>query len=190
MNRLICFGCSITSGYALLDKNTSWPSRLSKILNKNLIRIADPGASNLEILYNVLKFDFEPTDLVVILWTYPDRDIIFQENFNCIRLPWAGSIEQEGWMLAHNSFDLAVRSWICFNHAASYLDCKDIDYYFFSANLLVTTTYKPSFIKNVINDLDIRKISKIDFALDKKHPGPKSHNVIANRIAGVINGSQ
>jgi hypothetical protein len=91
MSRLIAFGCSFTYGQGLPDckigenwsdfANTpsllSWPFLLGKKLDIPTINKGVPGASNTEILYHILNFEFEPRDKVVIMWSLPNRDVYF-----------------------------------------------------------------------------------------------------------------
>jgi hypothetical protein len=66
MSRLITFGDSFTFGHHLPDPNTqSWPAILADLLNRELVNVADPGASNIEILTAILSFDFK--DMINLL---------------------------------------------------------------------------------------------------------------------------
>jgi hypothetical protein len=69
--RLVTFGCSFTYGQGLPDCPTgveapsqySWPYLLSSQLDRQLVNRGIPGASNLQILNEILNFEFEETDL-------------------------------------------------------------------------------------------------------------------------------
>ena len=65
MNNLFAFGCSLTYGHGMEDNwdsnnnrpfdcspsKKAWPFLLANMLNYNCINLAQPGASNKEILY-------------------------------------------------------------------------------------------------------------------------------------------
>jgi hypothetical protein len=99
MPRLIAFGCSFTYGQGLPEcaignndskvSNTpselAWPAALGKLLKIETINKGIPGASNLEILYQILNFEFKNNDIVVIMWTLPVRDLYFISNSSKIK---------------------------------------------------------------------------------------------------------
>lgn len=76
MSRLITFGCSYAYGTGLPDCNNwmfnklhnlkpskmGWASLLAKKLKVDCVNESFPGSSNTEILYNVLKFNYQPDD--------------------------------------------------------------------------------------------------------------------------------
>jgi hypothetical protein len=115
----------------------AWPVHLGNILGMETINMARPGASNLEILCNILNFDFQDTDTVIILWTEYVRDLIFlTEPRGPNGLPFVplGSwmtlkddgVDIESWLKIHTDYDLCVRSLISCHHAESYLENKKI----------------------------------------------------------------
>lgn len=84
MSRLIAFGCSLTQGQAL-EENISysklaWPYRLAEKMQLDCINAGQNGASAKKIWFNILNFEFQPDDIVVILWTHMDRWCIIKET--------------------------------------------------------------------------------------------------------------
>ena len=87
MDRLIAFGCSVTYGIALLDckkdhfnqnpppSKYAYPQVMANILNLECHNLAVPGASNVKILDMILNFQFEPNDLIIVQWTFSERDL-------------------------------------------------------------------------------------------------------------------
>ena len=87
--RIICFGCSLTYGEGITEddcglfKNPSkysWPSILDRDILNNTAEVINeswPGASNKLILYKLMNFDFEDSDVVCIQYTYSGRDSLF-----------------------------------------------------------------------------------------------------------------
>jgi len=81
MSRLITLGCSHTYCEGVSNPSSeSWPSILSNKLDKELINLGAPGASNRYIQHNIINFSFKPDDTVIILWTYPDRYHFFLDK--------------------------------------------------------------------------------------------------------------
>ena len=82
MSRLITFGDSFTYGHHLVDNNKqAWPAVLGTIMNLPVVNVAQPGSSNVEILAEILNFEFKDNDLVIIGWTFVERDIVFKKEF-------------------------------------------------------------------------------------------------------------
>ena len=74
MARLITFGCSGTYGVGLPNPEKQvWGSLLSSYLNREFVNQGIPGASNKEIVNAIINFEFQPDDMVFILWTMIDR---------------------------------------------------------------------------------------------------------------------
>lgn len=81
MARLIAFGDSFTFGNDLHDWNehthtsslSTWPALLAKSLMLDYVCVAEPGSSNSSIARQVLSFDFDQTDVVILNWTWINR---------------------------------------------------------------------------------------------------------------------
>ena len=150
--RLITFGDSYTYGSCLPSPEMqAWPAQLADLLKCPLVNTAQPGSSNLEILTNILNFPFVSNDLVVIGWTYPDRDVIFKEEsffkklFNKenhtiidkfrIRAGQRPDKRIEHFYQAHTNFDLAVRSGLYTHYAELFLNSYSISNYHFLSHI-------------------------------------------------------
>jgi hypothetical protein len=191
-NRLVTFGCSFTFGHGLEDcfvppsnpglnpSQFAWPSLLSADLNLPLINMGKCGASNLEILYSLLEFQLTENDLVILMWSFPDRDLIFQENQKVSLGVWENSPLIKQWARVHTKEDLAIRSWIYIHHASCYLKSRGIRHYNLFANYIYLKRFQPKFLNVDYLDYDMSK--KLDHALDNLHPGPKTHRELANRL--------
>lgn len=214
MSRLIAFGCSHTYGHGLEDciladnlpgpvaSKFSWPNHLGNMLGRETINMSRPGASNLEILYNILKFNFQPTDIVTILWTDTARDLIFADidpaiNYNLDFFPigsWMtkenDGIDVEAWLSIHTDYDLLIRSFMQIHYAEQYLKNNNIRNYSFFNDSDSMIPKIPSFLKfENLYDTQLWHImfSLYDKALDGCHPGPTAHQKIAEEIYKHIN---
>lgn len=99
-DRLVAFGCSHTYGHGLPDcyvpimkgkktvgmqygpvaSNLAWPKLLANLKNIECDNRGVPGASNKEILYNILNYNFTSNDCVYVLWTYLARWCIIDKD--------------------------------------------------------------------------------------------------------------
>jgi hypothetical protein len=208
MNRLVAFGCSFTYGDALPDnfdlKGTgpkpsefAWPAVLGNMLSLEVDNQGRSGASNFEILYNILRYKFDPSDIVVIMWSFPDRDMLFHDSFlvnhqNHTSIGnWDDSPLAKSWAMTHSTSDLAIKSWFYIHHASTYLESENIRYVNVFTSYKNLRRFKPKFLKvNFFNiEPGIVNMWK-DYALDNNHPGVKSHTFIANRIKGFIDANR
>ena len=96
MSRLIAFGCSFTRGTALDDvwdfKNKcsifpqpskyAWPQLLADKLDIECINLGKGGYSNKAIWHIIVNFDFKPSDIVFIHWSFLDRYHYYKTNDN------------------------------------------------------------------------------------------------------------
>jgi len=79
MSRLIAFGDSFTFGNDLSDwdnhtpSRSTWPALLAEHLNLDYKCLAEPGSSNSSISRQVLSFEFQPDDFVILNWTWINR---------------------------------------------------------------------------------------------------------------------
>ena len=207
MSRLITFGCSMTYGHGLSDcfekdnkpgnapSKFAWPEHLGRYLEKDVVNKSKPGASNLEILYHILNFEFEQDDTVVILWSFPSRDLIFNEptpEYAFEYTPvgaWQDSVLSRAWLETHTDHDLLIRSWLNIHHAEQYLEnIKIVNTSF----VLKHDIYgpQPAYLK--FKNLNTGVVAgggtgrRNDLALDGVHPGPVAHQIMADRIFALL----
>lgn len=198
--RLVAFGCSITYGHGLEDclddeghpgkfpSEFAWPAVLGKTMNLPVDNRGVAGASNLQILYNVLNYKFLPGDVALLMWSYADRDMIFESQTKVVQLGvWLKTALAKNWMLAHSSLDTGIRSWLYINHANLLLKSLNIPFYNFFTNHKQMVQYKPDYIDAVAHDVQVEYLRhQFPRAKDKRHPGPRAHQAIADQIYEVI----
>lgn len=194
MPRLIAFGCSYTWGVGLPDVypvtgNTpskfAWPALLSTMLDRELCNEAIGGSGNAEIFDKILRYQFEPDDLVMIMWSHFVRYDSFTINSNYTQH------RRTGWSLK-NIDDLGIhhhnayKNYITMQHCGLLLLNKGIKSFSFIGFTDDTDQYPvPNFI-TIPNSLTITENYWIDRALDNSHFGEKSQaklaNILYNRI--------
>lgn len=205
-DRLVTFGCSYTYGAYLPDcitrlKNGSdcqgpeasklaWPQILGNLMNKTVVNKSTVGASNLEILYHILNFKFHNDDTVVVMWTFPNRDLIFKRWFKTIIKPFKqlkssfNDKYSKEWMISYNEKDAIIKSWIYMQHAELYLSKKGIKIFNCIASPDSLLKSKPEFVN--VDTLLLIKNTQVDYALDGIHPGIESHKKTAQEIYNAV----
>jgi len=185
MKRLISFGCSNTYGDGLDNPDTqAWPSVLSTLLGLENVNNGVRGASNLEILYKLLSYNFQKDDTVVVMWTIVNRDYLFYDRQIGA---WQDKNIVKHWMSVHDDTDLIVRSWFCIDHANQFLKNKGIQVYNFAIDYDLLYSQKPNFIEQTVLNAKVDVYKFIDKATDGMHPGPNAHINIAKEINNFIN---
>ena len=184
MRRLVAFGCSFTYGVGLEARSEAWPIQVGKSLGYKVENIGIPGASNLEILTNILRFKFNSTDVIVIMWTVPYRELVFTKKWWEQVGLWSKG-EHARRFLKQEELDFTMKSWIYMQHADLYLKSQKVKYIHYPAAPEQLLEHKPDFI--YISNLFLTRTKKIDEASDKKHPGPKSHKKQATEIVRILN---
>lgn len=199
MSRLITFGDSFTYGHYLEDDKTqSWPAVLGKKLNLKIVNLAVPGSSNVEILAEILNFKFEKDDLVIIGWTYVERDVVFKKDTffkigksnrfinyggNKRLQAWSDDPVCEQWFNIYTDYDLGIKSGLHIHHAELFLNSLGIQQHHFLAHIQSYNPFEntPKWIHKPKNLIKIM-FKKIDLASDDSHPGVKSHQRLADKL--------
>ena len=197
MTRLITFGDSLTFGHWLDPTDTypsdrAWPKVLGDMLGYRVVNTAVPGHSNIQILKDILNFEFQQTDIVIVGWTYPQRDYIFRKNL----LGMDTSIQVnvwhkdtkfiEKWAAVHNNYDLSVRTGLHIHHAECFLKTKNVQQHHFSTSW-AWYEVMPNFILTPTTYINEDILTMVDKALDNSHPGHVSHSNAAKKLYGIIN---
>jgi hypothetical protein len=132
MTRLIAFGCSYTRGTGLDDvwdfeKNCSifpqpskyaWPQLVADELNVECINLGKGGYSNKAIWHTVINFEFKPSDIVFIHWSYLDRYHYYETNDNGIIVDHKGSTARDKafFKYLHSDYDMLNDLYLRMNH--------------------------------------------------------------------------
>ena len=202
MSRLVAFGCSMTYGHGLADchipphnpglvhSKLSWPSIVSKLLDIEYVNNGICGASNKQILMEILKFPLREDDIVVVQWTYAHRSMVYKQNadFHQVLPPQSKYMTKESYLFSesfykiHSDYDLLIASHLDIHHSNLYVTTTNDIFNFHTDSSLDLVS--PSFKINstVVN---LHSLGK-DKALDSIHPGPKCQQVLAKYIASSI----
>jgi len=197
-NRLVAFGCSFTYGSGLPDcfhpvhgqgKHPSkfgWVQLLADKLNLTAHNMSIPGSSNLQILYNILKFDFRENDTVVVMWSLPTRDLYFKKyafNREFQLGLWKLDRLSKRWIESLDEHDQGVKSWVSMHHADLLLKTKNVKYLHIPSHPKELISHKPKFIE--IDNIDLTGLVQVDQGLDP-HPGVESNKLTAEKIYNIL----
>jgi hypothetical protein len=184
MPRLVAFGCSYTYGKDLeKPSQDSWPAVLAGFLNLECVNQSIVGAGNLEILWNILNFDFQADDQVFIMWSHFTRDHVFHSNGHR-RIRGSDDDLTRHWVLTHDEYDANIRNWLSIHHADLHIKQFADVYHLFGGTYHLERTGNPNCIK-MDNIIDV-EFENIDYAKDLTHPGLKSHRLLAEKIYKFI----
>lgn len=202
MSRLISFGCSFTYGQSLPDctdpndywgwgENPSiyaWPNLLAQHLNIKCVNQSAPASSNVKIYDQILNFNFCPGDLVFIMWSQPERSMLFSETGDHYNFgPWMDTEITKKFYSVHSNHDCLQRSHHCIQHIELYLKSKNlffkqssIDYHYLArhSELVLPTEFLNIDVPYIVNTYGT--------SFDNSHPGIDSHEQICNELLKEI----
>lgn len=191
-SRLVTFGCSLTFGMNLDDnypKNAfpskfSWPVKLAKLLDIPITNKGILGASNKQILYTLLNYNFNADDIVFVLWSHYDRHCIIEENTVEPLGAWQKKNKSSRLFFKQlwNFYDRKIESYFYYNFAHLYLQQNNIKHVFLTPDKEnIDLNLKWSSIK-FLNAFFNRTRELFPFANDNKHPGIEAHKNFAQII--------
>lgn len=200
MSRLIAFGCSFTWGTALPDESgskhgdpiqisdLSWPALLSKSLNRELVNMAVPGGSNKRILQSIVEFDYQPTDIAIVMWTTPTRSTVFRKNIQDQRQYHVNSmadINDSLFFRIHHPYDLEYSDMLHIIAGTGFLRDQNI-----AGNIQSSIgdlwTIEPKWFESYRPKIQFSPQFTVDYALDQAHPGINSHQLMADQFLTIV----
>lgn len=202
MSRLIAFGCSLTYGHGLSDcikqpynepgdtaSEQAFPTIVSRKLNRTCINLSRPGASNKEIWNNAVNYKYDSKDIVLVHWSYPDRNVIYKDDSTMIELaPWHDNAESKiFYKHFHSNNDANNDFYLRLDHLNNVYNRLNIrSLFFIPADKCYTK--QPNWCNAEISKNYIEKLShdNNDYGLDNTHPGANSHYELARQIYRIL----
>lgn len=206
--RIVAFGCSITYGQSMEDNHPenivpsqyAWPQQLANIVGTEAINKGQMGAGCKEILNIILDFEFKPSDVVVIAWSYPERWSIISEDNNVKQIgPWMWENYKKPLLnkvtatanvyyeYIWNEYDSFLDQRRNIKFAKLYLDSIGIKSY--HTTIIDEEYQNKKWFDISLLDIGIRNYIKSNTrALDGLHPGQEAHHKIANEFWNKTNG--
>jgi len=192
MKRLVAFGCSYTHGSCIGNtsmrtppSDKAWPTVLARKMGRQVENCAQPGASQLQILWSILNFAFEPSDVCVIMWSHFNRSCIFAKS-GLIQLDFGLPKRLEkNWLKTHTEYDHEIHNCINIHHAEQHLKALNIEnfYHIFGGDTDDRQKMHP--VTPVTNVIDV-EFENIDHGSDGFHPGPLANALLAARVYDKI----
>lgn len=199
MSRLIAFGCSNTYGVGLKDcydaewggskdlppSKFAWPEKLAEILGVECVNASRGGSSNREIWWKIINFDFQPDDVIAVLWSFPDRDCIinplYDEHPEQINTWHRNKTVQRFVVDTYCEFDKRMESHTYIHHANILARPKVKNFYNFASQEVQLCPYPEWQQYPILFDME-NVYDGGDRALDEIHPGPECHNQLAQEM--------
>ena len=141
MEKIVFFGDSFTYGEGLSDCMTrpnaekipppsklGWANLLCEVRNASGRNISRPGSSNLEILWTMLNTKIEPDEIIIVQWSFWNRDCLLDDEIRKIG-PWIES--SESYYEVHSNTDLIKRNWLNINHGLLWLQQQPNHFFMF-----------------------------------------------------------
>ena len=188
MKRLITFGCSITSGVGLPDPKTqTWGAVVSNHLNLILVNKGIHGASNKLICHEVLNFNFEPSDTVIILWTYEDRYTKFfnKDKYFHFFPSFYTKLNKSYYKDFHTDYDSKFTNKLYINHILYFLTNKKLKFYFAGINYKYLNSFTEHNDNNIPVDFQYFSL-RYPKASDNLHTGVQGNLAYGNKMAEEI----
>ena len=199
MNRLIAFGCSLTYGHGLADcikqpcnepgdtaSEQAFPTLVARKLNRTCINLSRPGASNKEIWCNAVNYNYHPKDIVIVHWSYPDRNIVYRDDDTRVELaPWNDNNESKlFYKHFHSNKDANNDFYLRLDHLYRSIGVKLLSFiphakYYNEKPVWCTADITPFSLEEISHSTN-------DFALDGTHPGENCHYEFARQIYRIL----
>lgn len=191
IKRLVTFGCSMTYGHGLADcynengapgphpSIQAWPFVFASKFKIGLDNQGEAGASNKKIYKNILDYQFEKTDMVIVLWTYINRHCIFYPDHNDPIGPWINSTRSKHYTkYLFNDYDSTWQLLQQVDHTSKKFKNKNI-YHYFCDWYMHPDLFDP---KQNQNKMFLNDDKWKDTARDNLHPGRTTHIDFAEHI--------
>ena len=211
IKRLVTFGCSNTFGEALPDKwdyenkrciyddqpsKYAWPQKIADILEIDCKNLASPGVSNKFIVNRALETDYQEGDVVIFLWTFFTRTCMFRDDGTSKRMmiqdirnsniPRARRKFAKGYYSTYyTDTNAIIETYMHINLAKHYLDSIGIKNFHYTcdgqgrANIDLSRAKPPKWTSVILPRL---RMTNLDAALDRNHPGVKTQENFAEKI--------
>lgn len=190
--KIFVAGCSLAMNYGI-QYELSWPYLFKKRLGEhvNILNFSVGGASNDYISRSVLRqcSSVKP-DILLVMFTYPDRKEFISENGRKNIGPWNEEDEDILNYYAHYTDELGNMNLLRNILLVQYF-CKtqDIDYIFVVQNIDKFKSFclRSEIFSELFSLIDMANLC--DFSMEFKdkiydglHPGPESHDLFAKRL--------
>lgn len=194
MSRLVVFGCSMCYGVGLPDcwpmpappSKLCWPEIVAKELHRECINMSASGSGNKRIWYEISKFKFKKDDLVLILWSFPNRYTVINSPSDIKNLhhnndePLSNAYFQN----LYDPYDSKIMSTLFVDNANRLLKEKNINF----LQMAVKKRYQYIFGKFKYLPITMDAYETLySRAIDNDHAGINGHKAFAVDLLKLLN---
>lgn len=190
MSRLVAFGCSHTYGEGLYDPQSAWPHILAQHYKLECVNNGVPASSNKRILSNILNFDFQPNDIVIIYWSHIERWTVFEKNKCRNILPsQTDEVAKSYYKYVYSKFDSQIMFDMMIDYANLFLERKNIKVYNFSVKPENTLEYGVA-RRHILVTSGVSQLRKDHLSqIDGKHMNKEGQRILADEMISCIGDS-
>jgi len=209
MEKIVFFGDSFTYGFGLDPKwddqhkgpnPQGWANLLGEMRNASCRNLSRIGSSNLRILWSMLNTEIEPDEIIIVQWSFWDRDCLLDDKIVKILPRFESSMS---YFELHSTSDLIRRNWLNIHHGLMWLKQQPNhflmlgDEYDYRGDMQKNHAKFKKYETLSDSDKNIIKLTDkmipyyfnqfwCDTAADNEHAGPNSNIKWANFINGLL----
>ena len=190
MSRLVAFGCSHTYGEGLYDPQSAWPHLLAQHYKIECVNNGVPASSNKLILSNILNFDFQPNDIVIIYWSHIERWTVFEKDKCRNILPsQTDKVAKSYYKYVYSKIDSQIQFDMMIDYGNLFLEKKEIKVYNFSVKPY-NVKEQGAASKHILPTTELSYLRKGRLSeIDGKHMNEEGQRVLANEMINCIGNS-
>lgn len=194
--KLWFFGDSFTYGHGLPDcviynsrldfydaglvpSKLGWANIVATQLGLPHTNLSMPGMSNLKMHWTIRNTKFDPDDIVIVQWSFPNRCAILDDDMEDI-YTWPLTEKSKLFYKTHSDLDLERRSILTIEHTELLMKSLNVKYVAFANR---------SFNANMHAYCEIADYESnfvVDTAVDDGHPGVESNRRWAEHVIQIL----
>jgi hypothetical protein len=176
----MCYGVGLPDcwPHGLPPSKMCWPEIVAKELKRECVNMSVPGAGNKRIWYNISNFKFKPDDLVLILWSFPNRYTVINSKTDIKNLHHNNDdvLSNAYFQNLYEIYDSKIMSTLFVDHANRILKEKKVTFY----QMAVKKRYWYMFGNNSHLPITMDAYETLyTRALDNDHAGINGHRAFA-----------
>jgi len=155
-----------------------WPEIVAKELRRECVNMSNSGAGNKRIWYTINNFKFKPDDLVLILWSFPNRYTVIKSKTDIENLHHNNdnTLSNAYFQNLYEIYDSEIMSTLFVDHANRILKEKNVTFY----QMAVKKRYWYMFGNNSYLPITMDAYETLyTRALDNDHAGINGHRAFA-----------
>jgi len=210
MEKIIFFGDSFTYGDGLPDcmgggerglgegpkpSKLGWANLLCEMRGASGRNLSKSGSSNIEILWNMLHTEIEPDEIIIVQWSFWNRDCLLDDPVTTILPNHVDRPPVIPYYKLHSNSDMINRNWLNINHGLLWLKQKPNHFFMFSNERAYTGTRFRAYCESDKNKIKLtdemsshyfNDLHWLDMADDDDHAGPKTNARWAETVNKIL----